>query len=73
MLRSLGADLIGTSVVPEVIVARHMGMRVLGLGVVTDLCLPDEPAPTGLSEIIRSAEEPEPVMMRLLERIVAHL
>jgi purine-nucleoside phosphorylase len=71
MLRSLGADVVGRSVVPDVIVARHMGMRVLGLGVVTDVCWPD--APAGPAETIRPSDESGSALARLVERIVAHL
>jgi purine-nucleoside phosphorylase len=73
MLRSLGADLVGMSTVPEVIVARHMGVRVLGLSIVTDLCLPDALRPVDVAEILAVAASAEPSLIRLVERVVTRL
>lgn len=56
MLRSLGADVVGMSTVPEVIAARHAGMRVLGIGVVTNQCRPESPQPIDVAEVLRVAE-----------------
>jgi len=56
MLRRLGADAVGMSTVPEVIVARHAGMRVLGLSVITNLCRPDCLAETGHQEVLAIAD-----------------
>jgi purine-nucleoside phosphorylase len=56
MLRRLGADAVGMSTVPEVIVARHAGMRVLGLSVITNLCRPDCLAETGHEEVLAVAD-----------------
>jgi purine-nucleoside phosphorylase len=73
MLRALGADIVGMSTVPEVIVARHMGMRVLGLSIITDLCLPDALEPADVASILRVAGEAEPRLTRLLRGVLARL
>ena len=59
-LRTIGADVVGMSTVPEVIVAVHAGMRVLGLSVVTDMCLPDTLQPAVVEEILAVAAAAEP-------------
>ncbi|MGD9127479.1 MAG: purine-nucleoside phosphorylase [Planctomycetia bacterium] len=58
-LRMIGADVIGMSTVPEVIVAVHSGLRTLGLSVVTDMCTPELLTPTNLDEIIAVATKAE--------------
>src|SRR4051794_9240786 len=58
-LRTIGADVVGMSTVPEVIVAVHSRMRVLGISVITDVCLPDALEPVSLPEIIQTANEAE--------------
>jgi len=73
MLRTVGADVVGMSTVPEVIVARHMGMRVLGLTIVTDLCLPDALEPVDVSTIIRTAAEAEPNLTAIVRDVVGDL
>lgn len=73
MLRTLGADVVGMSTVPEVIVARHMSMRVLGLSIITDTCLPDALEPVDVSAIIAAAAEAEPHLTRLIERVVSRI
>lgn len=55
MLRNMGADVVGMSTVPEVLVANHCGLRVLGFSIVTDLCLPDALEPVELSKILEVA------------------
>jgi purine-nucleoside phosphorylase len=73
MLRVLGADLVGMSTVPEVIVARHMDMRVLAVSVVTDLCLPDALEPADIDAIIRTATAAEPALARLLTTVLQRM
>ena len=73
MLRTMGADVVGMSTVPEVIVARHMGMPVLGLSIITDECFPDALQIAVLSEIIANAVKAEPDLTRLITRVVEQL
>jgi purine-nucleoside phosphorylase len=65
-LRRIGADVVGMSMVPEVIVAVHAGMKVLALSVVTDLCPADNLKPANIKEIIAIAEGAEPVLRDLV-------
>ena len=69
-LRTIGADMVGMSTVPEVIVARHQSMRVLAVSIITDLCDPDQLAPVNVSEIIRVAGEAEPKLTKLFYRMI---
>jgi purine-nucleoside phosphorylase len=73
MLRSLGADVVGMSTVPEVIVARHMDMRVLGLSIITDMGLPDALKPVDVPEIIRVAGEAEPKLTALIQGVLTRM
>jgi purine-nucleoside phosphorylase len=73
MLRILGADVIGMSTVPEVIVAVHAGLRVLGLSVITDECFPDRLEKVDIQKIIQTAGNTEPKLVRLIERFVEEL
>lgn len=72
-LRAIGADVVGMSTVPEVIVARHGGMRVLGLSIITDLCLPDALQPTELADILRVAHGAEPHLTAVVRGVVERL
>lgn len=71
-LRMIGADVVGMSTVPEVLVAVHAGMRVLGLSVVTDMCLPDALKPANIDEILAAAAGAEPKLRALVLGILAH-
>ncbi len=71
MLRIIGADAIGMSTVPEVIVAVHAGLKVLGLSVLTDVCLPDSLEPCNIGEIIAVANASGPKMEKVLLDFVA--
>lgn len=73
MLRMLGADVVGMSTVPEVIVAIHGGMRVLGLSIITDACLPDALEPANVEQIIAVAGEAEPKLTALVEGVLANM
>jgi purine-nucleoside phosphorylase len=72
-LRTLGADVVGMSTVPEVIVALHGGMRVLGISIITDQCLPDALEPASLEKIIGVASRAEPSLTALVTAIVGRL
>ena len=58
-LRGMGADVVGMSTVPEVLVAVHAGLKVLGFSIITDMCLPDALHPVQIEEIIAVANEAE--------------
>ncbi len=69
-LRTIGADVIGMSTIPEDIVAIHSGMRVLGFSVITDACVPEDLKPANIPEIIRIAKEAEPKLTLLIKKVV---
>jgi purine-nucleoside phosphorylase len=73
MLRLMGADVVGMSTVPEVIVAAHAGMRTLGISIITDQCLPDALEPADIGRIIATAKGAEPSLSRLITRVVERL
>jgi len=73
MLRVLGADVVGMSTVPEVIVANHQGMRTVGISIITDQCLPDALEPADIGEIIATANRAEPGLTRLVTTLVERL
>ena len=72
-LRAVGADVVGMSTVPEVIVAVHAGMRVLGLSIITDSCLPDALAPATVEQIISVANAAEPKLTELVRGVLEKL
>jgi purine-nucleoside phosphorylase len=73
MLRGMGADVVGMSTVPEVIVASHAGMRTVGISIITDQCLPDALEPANIDRIIDTAKRAEPSLTRLIARLVERL
>lgn len=72
-LRAIGADVVGMSTVPEVIVAAHAGLRVLGMSIITDMCLPDALEAADIGKIIGIANEAEPKLTRLARSVVEKL
>jgi len=72
-LRTIGADVVGMSTVPEVLVAAHQKTRVLGLSIVTDMGLPDALKPTSHHEILKNAAVAEPKLTAIAEAVVAKL
>ena len=73
MLRTIGADVVGMSTVPEVIVAVHEGMRVLGISIITDQCLPDALEPADIGRIIETANRAEPQLTTLVTTVLERL
>ena len=69
-LRAIGADVVGMSTVPETIVAVHAGMRVLGLSIITDMCLPDSLEPATVEKIIAVANAAEPSLTALVRGVL---
>ena len=69
-LRTIGADVVGMSTVPEVIVAVHEQMRVIGFSVITDMCLPDALEAADENEIIEIAKTAEPKLTKLITGIL---
>jgi purine-nucleoside phosphorylase len=72
-LRAIGADVVGMSTVPEVIVAIHAGMRVLGLSIITDMCLPDALEPATVERIIAVANRAEPRLTQLVRGVLERM
>jgi purine-nucleoside phosphorylase len=72
-LRQIGADAVGMSTVPEVLVARHCGLSVVGFSVVTDMCLPDALEPADIERIIATANAAEPRLLKLVMGVLEHV
>jgi len=72
-LRTIGADAVGMSTIPEVIVAVHMGMKVLGFSIFTDECFPDALKPALLEEILKIATKAEPKMTAIMKEVVKRM
>lgn len=69
-LRSMGADVVGMSTIPEVIVAVHEGMRAAGISIITDMCDPDHLEPVSVEEILQVAADAEPRLTRMVKRLI---
>jgi purine-nucleoside phosphorylase len=72
-LRGMGADVVGMSTVPEVIVAVHGGLRVLGISVITDQCVPETLEPAALARILAVAGAAEPRLTAVVAGVVEQL
>ena len=70
MLQLIGSDAVGMSTVPEVIVANHLKLPVLGISVLTDECNPDDLKPVDITEIIAIAGKAEPKMILLFKELI---
>ncbi|NJX14853.1 purine-nucleoside phosphorylase [Tamlana crocina] len=73
MLKIIGADAVGMSTVPEIIVANHLNLRVAAVSVLTDECDPDNLKPVDIKDIIASAEKAEPQMVTLFKALIETL
>jgi purine-nucleoside phosphorylase len=73
MLGAIGADVVGMSTVPEVIVAAQARLKVLGISVITDKCDPDTLKPVDIDEIIATANKAEPKLVALVEGVLKQL
>lgn len=69
-LRMIGADMVGMSTVPESIVAVQMGMEVLGLTIISDMCVPDSLQPADINDIIKTCELAEPKLSDLVREVI---
>ena len=73
MLKIMGADAVGMSTVPEVIVANHLKLPVLAVSVLTDECDPDNLSPIDVEDIINTAATTEPKMVTLFTELIKEL
>lgn len=72
-LKIIGADAVGMSTVPEVIVANHLGLRCAAISVLTDECDPDNLQPVDIQDIIATANRAEPNLVRLFKELLKNL
>ncbi len=73
MLRTIGADAVGMSTVPEVIVANHMQMNVIGISCITDMAIAEELEPLTHEQVIEAANKTKPVFKKLMKEIIQTL
>jgi len=72
-LRTIGADLVGMSTVPEVIAAVHAGIEVLGLSVIANVNIPASPKPVPIEEVVENVQKAQPLLFNLIERFLRHI
>ena len=72
-LRETGADVVGMSTIPENIVANHMGMKILGISIITDECFPETLKPVNVEEIIVAAMKAEPKMTLIMREVIRRI
>ena len=72
-LKIIGADAVGMSTVPEIIVANHLQIPVIALSVLTDECDPDNLKPVDITDIIAQAGKAEPAMITLFTELIQSL
>jgi purine-nucleoside phosphorylase len=73
MVRKFRADVVGMSTIPEATLAADLGIKTLGLSIVTDMGLPDNLKPAVLAEILESAAIAEPKLTQLTEKVIENL
>jgi purine-nucleoside phosphorylase len=73
MLRAFGADAVGMSTVPEAIVARHMGMKVLGISCITNMAAGISDAPINHEEVMETGQKVRQMFTQLLRRVIAKI
>lgn len=73
LIKVMGADVVGMSTVPEVIVAVHQGMRVAAVSVVTDICDPDNLEPIVIEKILTNAAVAEKKLVKLFRKLIAEI
>jgi purine-nucleoside phosphorylase len=72
-LRLIGADVVGMSTIPEVIVANHMGLKTFAISVVTDECDPDNLKPLKIEDVLATATATEPKLTHILLEVIKSL
>jgi purine-nucleoside phosphorylase len=72
-IRTLGADVVGMSTVPEVLVANHMGLACCAISVLTDNCDPDNLEPVNIEDIIKTAQKAEKKLTELYLALIESL
>lgn len=72
-LRQIGGDVVGMSTIPEVIAAVHMGMKTLGISVITDECFPDALEPVYMEDVLAAADMAEPKLTKVTKGVLKKL